>query len=151
MPEDEVDVHRLVWSPENFDGDKLLTSAFRREDLSGGSSDYVSVSRTDCLDIEAEIALGESQAKSTNSTELRREQAYSVLFNCGQLRSAKDAEGVCPFNVTSEPIPENMAHCGIRNTTGNKGRAYVNQLRLILVSLASRRRLLSEFVADYSS
>ena len=44
------------------------------------------------------------------------------------------------FDITSEPIPsENEAHCGILSSTDVQTRGYVNQLRAILVRLASRR------------
>ena len=35
MPESAVDLHRLIWSPDDFDGDALTTSAFPKNDLMG--------------------------------------------------------------------------------------------------------------------
>ena len=151
MLEDKVDLHRLVWSPDDFDGDQLTPSAFRRDDLKGGDK-FISVSRTDLLQPEAELKMARRQAERANGTEFVREVGCSILFNCGRLRVAKDNEGCLPFAVTPEPIPgENPAHCGIRNISGKTGKGYVNQLRTILVKLASPPRRLDSFLQDRDS
>jgi hypothetical protein len=140
-----VDLHRLIWSPDDFDGDTLTTSAFPKNDLMGGGR-YLSVSRTDILDAEAELKTASGQGAS-DSTNVVRDEAMSVILNCGDVCAAKDDEGVQPFVVTAEPIPnENDAHCGIRNSTEKQSRGYVNQLRAILVRLASQPQKLEDFL-----
>ena len=151
MLEDEVDLHRLIWSPDDFDGDQLLPSAFRRDDLKGGEG-YISVSRTDQLQPEAELNMAKQQAGRANGKNFVREDAWSILFNCGRLRAARDDEGLSLFAVTPEPIPDvNPAHCGIRNISGKTGRGYINQLRIILVKLAASPRRLDCFLQNWSS
>lgn len=147
MPEAAVDLHRLIWSPDDFDGVTLTTSAFPKNDLMGGER-YLSVSRTDILDAESELRTASGQG-ATDSPDLVRDEAMSVILNCGNVCASKDDKGVQPFNVTAEPIPdENKAHCGIRNSTENKSRGYVNQLRVILVRLASKPQKLDDFLSS---
>ena len=149
MPEDAVDLHRLIWSPDDIDGDALTTSAFPKNDLMGGER-YLSVSRTDILDTEAELRTASGQAAS-DSANVVRDEAMSVILNCGDVRAIKDDKGVQPFDVTAEPIPrENEAHCGIRNSTDKQSRGYVNQLRAILVRLASQPQKLEDFLSKTS-
>ena len=143
----DTDLHRLVWSPDDFDDDgNLITSAFRRKDLHGGA-DYVSVSRVDELDSNAEIALAEAQAKKADGVNFVREKAFSALLHCLAVCEVQDDSGNTPFQVTSEPIPGvNQAHCGIRNVAGKKSNGYVNQLRLLLVDLVHKSQGLDEFL-----
>ncbi len=143
----DTDLHRLVWSPDDFDEDgNLLTSAFRRQDLYGGD-DYVSVSRVDELASNAEIALAESQAEKADGINFVREEAFSALLHCLAVCGAQDDDGNTPFQVTSEPIPDvNEAHCGIRNVTGKKSNSYVNQLRLLLRDLVHKSQRLDHFL-----
>ena len=145
MLEPVVDLHRLIWAPDDFDGDTLTTSAFPKNDLMGGER-YLSVSRTDILDADAELRTASSQVAS-DSAFVVRDKAMSVVLNCGEVCAAKDDKGVQPFDVTAEPIPgENEAHCGIRNSTDKQSRGYVNQLRAILVRLASHPQKLEVFL-----
>ena len=81
MLANEIELHRLVWSPDDFDGEALLTSAFRRQDLSGGESDFVSVSRVDKINPDAEMEILESQASKADGERIFREEAWSVTFN----------------------------------------------------------------------
>ena len=147
MPEAAVDLHRLIWSPDDLDGETLTTSAFPKNDLMGGDR-YLSVSRTDILDADAERQTAKSQAAS-DSPNVVRDDAMSVILNCGEVCGVEDTNGVQPFVVTPEPIPNiNAAHCGIRNSTGTQSRGYVNQLRTLLVRLASRPQKLDDFLSS---
>jgi hypothetical protein len=149
MPASTVDLHRLVWAPDDFDGGKLTTSAFPKNDLMGGER-YLSVSRTDILSPTAELATAERQAETQNVNFIR-EEALSTILNCGSVEQVADTDGITPFTVTSEEIPnENEAHCGLRNVSDKRGKGYINQLRLILVSLASGPRRLDEFLAEFA-
>ena len=149
MPEAGVDLHRLIWSPDDLDGDTLTTSAFPRDDLKGGER-YLSVSRTDILDAEVERQRANRQAAAaSDNPELVRDDAMSVVLNCGEVCRVEDTNGVRPFTVTSEPIPnDNEAHCGIHNSTGQAGKGYVNQLRTLLVRLASPPQKLDDFLSS---
>ena len=144
----DTDLHRLVWSPDDFDGEgNLLTSAFRKQDLSGGEH-YVSVSRVDQADAAAELALAHSQSKRADGIEFIRESAYSALLYGLSVADAQDNNGICPFMITLEPLPVNAAHCGIRNVSGQNGRGYINQLRLLLVELVHQSQELDRFLAS---
>lgn len=152
MPEDNVDLHRLIWSPDDYDGEQLLTSAFRKQDLSGKQDDYVSVSRVDKINPDAEIKIANDQAQKAGIGEIKREIACSVVLNCGEVRSEECSKGKNPFEVTDEPIPnENEAHCGIRNISGENGKGYINELRTILVRLAkdSKKVTLKDFIQSF--
>jgi len=149
MPGPKIDLHRLIWSPDDFDGENLSTSAFPKKDLMGGER-YLSVSRTDMLVPEAELQTAQRQAK-TQDANFTRDEALSIILNCGSVSDAVDAEGTKPFTVTPEGIPdENEAHCGLRNSTKKCGKGYINQLRTILVGLASKPKKLDLFLANFS-
>lgn len=145
MPDAIVDLHRLIWAPDDLDGDTLTTSAFPKNDLMGGER-FLSVSRTDILDVEAELQRASNQAAS-DSPHVVRDEAMSVILNCGEVCEIEDNTGARPFAVTPEPIPSvNEAHCGVRNSTGTKKPSYVNQLRTLLVRLASSPQKLDDFL-----
>lgn len=146
----DVELHRLIWSPDDFDGDKLRTSAFRRKDLSGLAEDYVSVSRLDKLSPDAEISTAANQAEKAGVGELKREEAWSVLLNCNAVESTKDENESTLFSVTEEPIENvNFAHCGIRNISGQNSKGHINKLRAILVKLAHSPRKLDNFLDQF--
>lgn len=133
MIDDEEELHRLVWSPDDFDGDQLLSSAFRKADLSGKAGRYLSVSSVTLLDRAAEVAIAEAQSAKADGKTFFRERACSALLHCGTVRAAFDRDGERPFEVSEEPLPENPAHCGIRNITGKSSGSYLNHLRILLV------------------
>lgn len=144
-PPSEIDLHRLVWNPDDFDRGFLLGSAFSKEDLMGGAR-YVSVDRIDHFCAEATLKTAEKQALKANGETIIRKAAASALLPCEAVRGAEDSEGAGPFSVTPEPLEENEAHCGIRNVSGKGGRAYVNQLRVLLVALVRETLGLDEFI-----
>lgn len=146
--DDGIDLHRLIWYPDDYDGEQLLTTAFRREDLLGGG-EYLSVSCTDRLEPEIEREIACQQAERANGIDIFREEPYSTLFNCGRLRNKEDVENCTPFDVTRERTDENPAHCGIRNVSGKRNNSYINQLRTLLVELASSPRTLDCFLRDF--
>lgn len=146
--DDATDLHRLIWSPDDIQEGRLLTSAFPRQDLQDAAR-YVSVSRTDKLNPEAEILTAQNQADKADGVNFRRDEAWSAILNCGEVRSLEDTEGNQPFAVKPEPIiGVNEAHCGISNVTSKRGRGYVNQLRALLVRAASKLRTLDEFLGE---
>lgn len=149
MLEDDVNLHRLIWSPNDIQDGVLKKSAFPKNDLDGtpdqnGDVRYLSVSRIDLLCEKSELETAERQAGKA-ITGIVRDEAWSAILNSGELRACVDTEGVNPFDVTSEPIPgENEAHCGIRNASKKyRPPSYINQLRVLLVEVAQRevRRL----------
>lgn len=148
MPDDNVDLHRLIWSPDDFENGRILTSAFRRQDLEGGDN-YVSVSATNLLNVDAEMQIAAGQAASAGNTQYSRDTAWSALINCGDVHDAVDNKDVKPFAVSDEPLDDNLAHCGIRNATNSRGKGYVNQLRTILVSRVKENKPLSDFLSQF--
>lgn len=148
MPiEEDIDLHRLIWSPDDLELDGTVkTSAFRKGDLRGGDS-FVSVSRVDELVPSAEVATAQKQANNADGVQFVRAAAWSALLNCLSVQRALDHDGIAPFKVTSEPIKdENDAHCGIRNVSGNVGKSYINQLRVMLVRLVHNAERLDDFL-----
>ena len=146
--DDGIDLHRLIWCPDDYDGEQLLTTAFRREDLMGGD-EYLSVSSTDLLQPEIEQEIAYRQANRANGKNIFREVPYSTLFNCGLLRGKNDVENCTPFDITRKPTPENPAHCGIQNVSGKRNKSYINQLRTLLVELASSPCTLDCFLQNF--
>lgn len=131
-------LHRLIWSPDDIGDDgQLLTSAFPRRDLEGGDR-YLSVDRSDILTLEAIRSVALEQNERANGETTFRETPHSALLDWANVLELRDDKGVKPFTVTDEPLPNNPAHCGLRNQTGSKGKGYVNQLRILLVDAVEK-------------
>ena len=144
-------MHRLVWHPDDFDNGRLTTSAFRKEDLMGNECNYISVSRIDKIQPDIERQRARNQAERTNGNNFIRDEAYSIEWNCGEVRDQKDAENTAMFDITEEPTKENPAHCGIRNISGKTGRLYINELRTVLVNLSTEPIRLEIFLGSLKS
>lgn len=142
-----IALHRMVWSPDDFDGEQLLGSAFSRSDLQAGG--FVSVDRVDRPFAKQTADRAIVQAGKADGNRILREEAHSVFFNCGQVREAIDSEKATPFGVSPRIEVDKPAHCGIENVTGKRGRSYIDELRTILVSLAYGKRTLEEVCGDY--
>ena len=130
-------MHRLVWHPDDFENGRLTSSAFRKEDLMGNECNYISVSRIDKIQPDIERQRARNQAERTNGNNFIRDEAYSIEWNCGEVRDQKDAE--------------NTAHCGIRNISGKTGRLYINELRTVLVNLSTEPIRLEIFLGSLKS
>ena len=146
--EDGIDLHRLVWYPDDYDCEQLLPTAFRCKDLFGGD-EYLSVSSTDRIQPEIEREIARQQADRANGKDIFREEPYSTLFNCRRLRNKNDVENCIPFDATRKPTLENPAHCGIRSISGKRNNSYINQIRTLLVELASPPHHLKCFLRDF--
>lgn len=144
-PPDNVDLHRMIWSPDDIDNGQLLTSAFPRSDLSK-SDRYISVDRTDIFDENAVKQIVAIQASKSDGTEIIRDEAHSALLACGAVRRLADTNQKRPFDVRSEKLADNPAHCGIYNVSGERGKSYVNELRSMLVSVVHEVLALSDFL-----
>lgn len=138
MPPDNVSLLKLVWHPNDIseDGEKVLPTAFRRDDLIPSNPDaHVSVDRQDIAVRAVMEATAEQQRKKANEY-VKREHAFIGILSCGLTRSITFNE-VPALNVVAKPIDGNEAHCGIQNATASAGRAYVNEVRGKLAMLAS--------------
>lgn len=149
MPGNEIDVHRLIWSPDDMDGEEVATSAFSSKDLKRVDDRHISVSRTDMFDPYAELEMRNKQAGKSGVGDIIREESWSILFNCGKLRAILDKHGDNPFEVISDPVDTNPAHCGILNTTGRKNDKYIHHLRILLIRSIIRKCKFSDFISDY--
>ena len=103
----------------------------------------------DKINPKEEMKLLESQARKADGERIFREEAWSVTFNCGDLRSVKDSSGIRPFDVTAEPTLNNNAHCGIRNIFGCRNSSYINELRVLLVGSAHKTRRFDVFISEF--
>lgn len=142
MPPNYVDLHKFIWHPDDFDEDgKVRLSAFSKSDLGKTSGRYMSVQRMDKFSGAAVLQTIERQQEKANGEDIRREDAHSIFWRCGELRELADNDGQKPFSVTYEPVlakPElnvlaDPAHCGVHNVTGIKKDSYILQLREMLV------------------
>ncbi len=140
-----INLHRLVWHPDDFCGNQLNTSAFRKEDLKGGRS-YISVSRLDMIDTAVERKIAAKQARRANGTSIKRELAHSTQLNCSEVSSQRDDAGCIMFEVLSKMTKENPAHCGIQNISGKTSNGYINQLRVALVKISTPPIPLEDFL-----
>ncbi len=146
MPPDHVDLHRLVWSPDDIRDGKLLTSAFSKNDLKQQGL-YVSVDRTDQLDEQTVQRIAEEQAARADGAGIIRETPHSAILGCGNVRNLFDTEQNRPFEVRPEELEDNTAHCGIHNVSGRRNKSYINQLRTLLVSVVHETLALSDYLA----
>jgi len=132
LPPNEVDLHRMVWDPDDWDGAQLLPSAFPRSDLSVVGR-FVSVDRVDEPFVQQALDRAEMQQDNADGSQHIRDEALSAFLNCGQVRELSDHEGTKPFSVSSYKEEGKPAHCGIENVTGKKSKGYINELRTLLV------------------
>jgi len=137
-PPNEITLHRIVWHPEEFqDGSPTSSAVLPSSDLTN-SDRFVSVDRSDLFDFAAASEIVSEQRKRGLGRGKEYETAKIVDLPCGGVRSVADEAGANPLSVTPEPEEFNPAHCGIRNTSGKKGRGYINFIRGEVMSLITR-------------
>jgi hypothetical protein len=136
LPPDHINLLKLVWHPDDISGDNVKPTAFRRDDLSGGEGQHVSVDRQDTAARDAMQAVAEQQAAKANGKDIKREQARIGVMMCRTVR-AITVEGVQALAVRPEPIEGNPAHCGIFNICGKNGRSAIDEMRAKLAEAAS--------------
>lgn len=148
-PPDDVRLYRMSWHPDHRDaGGVTGTSAFRKEDLLG-RDDFVSVDRSDLFDREAALARAlAQQAKAWARADAKGKArtytaSFYIVLPCDGVRAADDGEGVRPFTVSDAWLPENPAHCAIRNESGKQKPSYINRLRKMLLDLVESEHALS--------
>lgn len=136
MPPDHVTLFKLVWHPDDIDGDHVKPTAFKSSDLSGKHEDHVSVDRGDLAVRECMEAIAASQRANADGISYIRADAYIGRLNCGATRAIvyKNAPAL---RVIPVPLPGNDAHCGIQNIAAEKGRSYMLEVRGKLAMLAS--------------
>lgn len=133
-PPDEVILHRMVWHPDAFDDGKLTSSAaFPSRDLNGVR--FVSVDRHDLFDQVGTLERAALQQERADGIIHIRNEVWIADFPCGPIRLIVDDTNSRPLQVTSEEEEFNPAHCGIWNTSGKQGKAYINMLRAKLMKL----------------
>lgn len=139
---------KLVWHPVDLDGDTVLPTAFRKEEISGSPGAHVSVDRHDLAERASMEAVATEQyakgqkAKVTDGRDLGREEAKIGQLLCGDVRRQL-IDGAVTFEVRPLPIDGNSAHCGIENTSSirdprsKKDRAFFDEARTKLSEITS--------------
>lgn len=153
---DQVDLLRLIWCPDDVVDGEVIPTAFSKNDLKSLAR-CVSVDRIDQL-VHAVIRHTAQSQKAKADPELKRfrDEAYSTRLNTGSVRGATDKDGNCPFLVDRDPISNddplihNPAHCMIGNCSGNKGKSYLLALQTILAGLTFETMPLEDALADLS-
>ena len=136
-PPSALTLHRMVWHPDCYDQGELTSSgAFPSQDLNG--TRFISVDREDLFDQESLILRAKAQQSKADGQRTIRSEARVVDLPCGAVRETLDASGDRPFMVTSEPEPDNPAHCGIWNVSGKNSRSYIHQIRARLMQLRTK-------------
>lgn len=142
-----VKLLKLIWHPVDLEGDKVLPTAFRKEDLCGSPDAHVSVDRGDMAErVSMEAVSREQYARGqealANGRDLGRENAKIGEMVCGEVKRQL-IDGVVTFDVRPRPITGNDAHCGIENISGfrepksKKNRAFFDEAKSKLAKLAS--------------
>lgn len=146
---------KLVWHPADILDGRVLPTAFRSEDILAevdsetNRPSFISVDRSDMISKIATDARIDSQTSEGKAEKQKRLEANFAFFICQTIRDIVDNRGTKPFEVRPEPIfPENPAHCGIHNVSGQKGRSCRDELRAYLCNLVQKILPYSEmFVA----
>jgi hypothetical protein len=147
LPPDDVHLVRLVWDSADYDGGKVLPSAFRRDELhpkfdpSANAHKYVSVDRGDDVRKDSVDEVISQQIDGDLAERLQRFNPFFAYLVCQCVREAQDVAGDMPFEVRPEQIlPINPGHCGIHNVSGKtieltdkKARGYIDELRTLLI------------------
>lgn len=136
MPPDYVKLLKLVWHPDDLEGDQLKPTAFRKQDLSGEADAHISVDRDDIAEREVMEAIANTQAAKSNNADIVRDHAMIGTLLCKAVREISYGETPA-LQVVPFPLEENPAHCGIQNISGTKGRGFLNEIRGKLARLAS--------------
>ncbi len=149
MLPDELHVLKLVWHPSDLDGEKVLPTAFRKEDLCGDGSAHVSVDRQDIAVRASMESVAAIQAEKSRSAIEAGRQSVPIRtdakigkMHCGAIRNAL-IEGSRALDVRPFPIDGNEAHCGIMNIAGRKNpksggdRSFFDEARNTLSLIAS--------------
>ncbi len=146
---DNTEVLRLVWHPAHFQNGKLIGSAFDSSDLrpdtnKKGEKRYISVDERTRISKESVDSTISRQQRNDLKEQCQRFEARFARFRCGDLRRCSSTNGLKLFEVTHEPIfsgkhngsreiPENKAHCAIRNVSGCRKRSRIDELRTALL------------------
>lgn len=147
MLPDDLDLYKLVWSPDDLEGNQVLPSAFRKDDLSGPGH-HVSCDRVDMAKRSVMEGIAAGQKANADGIRYIRTLELITTLSCGELRSCT-VMSKRAFEVVSDPIEGNNAHCGIRairaaNVKAKSERAYVEEMRAKLASLSRRPRTFDE-------
>jgi hypothetical protein len=154
-PDDDSFLLRMVWSPRCYQDNRPTSACFDSKDLlpnsdENGKERFVS---TDCEAEIVKVAVDFRIARQTRGdlrvTE-RRHEARFIRLNCGEVRAIPDLQEdqKSPMIIERDPrpaqpefdIPENPAHCALRNCSPNSrtkdkaaNRQYVEYLRTELL------------------
>jgi hypothetical protein len=145
---DDVHLLKLVWHPLDLDGETVLPTAFRKEDLSGEGDHHVSVDRADRARRASLESVANGQAERARIAEEKDGvDRRKKLAKIGKMlnSSVRDQHvlGLSTFEVRPKPIKGNNAHCGIfnvagaRNPKGKGDRAFFDEARTKLAAIAS--------------
>lgn len=142
-PPDEVELLKLVWHPDDLEGNLVKPTAFTSRDLSGAAGAHVSVDRRDIARREVMERTADRQAGNADGVNHKREKALIAVLSCAAVRSVTYQDKPA-LAVTPQPIPDNDAHCGISNISGVSGRGYLNEVRGKLAVLASPAQTMTD-------
>lgn len=117
-------------------GDQVKPTAFSSRDLSGEPDAHVSVDRHDLAVRSTMEETATRQRSKANGIDLFRELALIGRLPCGSVREI-EFEGISALEVIPVPVPGNDAHCGIRNSTSNRRKSFLAEVRGKLARLAS--------------
>lgn len=141
LPKDLI-LLKLVWHPDDQQGGEVKPTAFRKVDLCGRPGHHVSVDRSDRARKASMLALAERQALKADGRQIIREEPFIGRLNCGAVHQVT-VDDVAILQVTPYVLPDNDAHCGIENVSGErnpdskKERAFFDEVRGKLARLAS--------------
>jgi hypothetical protein len=136
LPPNHVSLLKLIWHPDDIEGERVKPTAFRRDDLSAAPNAHVSVDRADLAERKVMEKVAAQQAKNANGKTVKRDYAKIGIMNCGVVRSSEYL-GERLFSVSPFPIDGNVAHCGIQSAIRAPKKSDVDLMRMTLAELAS--------------
>jgi hypothetical protein len=142
---DQTAILKMVWHPAHYERNELSGAAFAKDDLvpkidkRDGKPRFVSVDEK-CLANKAAIDKRITDQGEKNPENFR--DAKFLEYICGTIRAMAHANGETPLDVRPEREQENLAHCGIHNTStlqrSNREKdAFADDLRTLLLTPGS--------------
>jgi hypothetical protein len=135
---DEIDVFRIVWFPDNYDGESIVAAqAFPSKEL---TETYSSVDRSDLFDINFAMQIARQQKSKANGNDVKREKAYGIVIHCGSIRKIKLEVGQSTLDVIDKSHGFHQSHCGVCVTGPKPSRADINELRRQMIEIIQHEK-----------
>lgn len=142
---DQTAILKMVWHPAHYEHNELSGAAFAKDDLvpkidkRDGKPRFVSV---DEKLLASKAAIDKRIANQGEKNPENFRYARFLEYTCGSVRAMEHANGEKPLDVRPEREQDNLAHCGIHNTStvlrsNREKEAFADDLRTLLLTPGS--------------